>query len=156
MIQIDIPDFGKLSINHLVLDYNGTLACDGDLLPGVEPRLQALSEKIDIHVVTADTFGKVRKAMNHVSCEVAVLPGNGQAQRKLDFITNLGGAGVAAIGNGRNDRLMIAEAALGIAVVLQEGASRETVYSADILCNDICAALDLFVNPLRIVATLRS
>lgn len=156
MIQIDIPDFGILSISHLVLDFNGTLACDGDLLPRVESRLQSLSEKIDIHVVTADTFGKVRIAMNHVSCEVAVLPKDDQPQRKLDFINQLGANKVAAIGNGRNDRLMIAEAALGIAVILQEGASRETVNSADILCNDICAALDLLMNPLRIVATLRS
>ena len=156
MIQIDIPDFGMLSICYLVLDFNGTLACDGDLLPGVESKLRAISEKIDIHVVTADTFGKVRNAMNEIPCDVVVLPKNDQAQRKFDFISELGVNKVVAIGNGRNDRLMISEAALGIAVILQEGASRETVNSADILCSDICAALDLLVNPLRIVATLRS
>ena len=35
MIEIDVPGFGALRLEHLVLDYNGTLACDGMLLEGV-------------------------------------------------------------------------------------------------------------------------
>jgi soluble P-type ATPase len=57
MIEIDIPGFGELSLEHLVLDYNGTLAIDGYPVPGIEFRLQALSERLKLHVVTADTFG---------------------------------------------------------------------------------------------------
>jgi hypothetical protein len=29
MIEIDIPGYKKLQLKNLVLDYNGTLACDG-------------------------------------------------------------------------------------------------------------------------------
>ena len=35
MIAVDIPGYRELRLEHLVLDYNGTLAEDGKLLPGV-------------------------------------------------------------------------------------------------------------------------
>ena len=56
----------------------------------------------------------------------------------------------------RNDRLMLKEAALGIAVILKEGASAESVAAADVVCTDIVAALELLQNPLRLIATLRT
>ena len=52
MIEIDIPGFRKLTLEHLVLDYNGTIAFDGDLVPGVAERLTLLSETIALHVLT--------------------------------------------------------------------------------------------------------
>ena len=63
MIEIDIPGYKIIQIKHLVLDFNGTLACDGEMLPGVKENLTMLSESIDIHVLTADTFGKVTSEM---------------------------------------------------------------------------------------------
>jgi len=39
LIQIDIPGLGALSLQHLVLDYNGTIAFDGSLIQGVEKKL---------------------------------------------------------------------------------------------------------------------
>jgi len=41
MIAVDIPGYRELRLEHLVLDYNGTLAEDGKLLPGVATTLQA-------------------------------------------------------------------------------------------------------------------
>lgn len=58
MIEITIPGCAPLELDHLVLDYNGTLGCDGDLLPGVRELLVRLGGHLDIHVVTGDTFGK--------------------------------------------------------------------------------------------------
>ena len=43
MIAVDIPGLRELRLEHLVLDYNGTLAEDGKLLPGVATTLQALA-----------------------------------------------------------------------------------------------------------------
>jgi soluble P-type ATPase len=60
------------------------------------------------------------------------------------------------VGNGRNDRLMLQEAGLGIAVVQGEGAAVQTALTADVLAPDILTALDLLIHPLRLVATLRS
>jgi len=59
MISLEIPDFGKLTLNHIVLDYNGTIVVDGKLLVGVAERLRILADQIEIHVPTADTFGTV-------------------------------------------------------------------------------------------------
>jgi len=156
MIEIDVPGYGRLALSHLVLDYNGTLACDGDLLPGVPEALNRLARNLEVHVVTADTFGKVRQGMEGVSCTVTVLPREDRALARLRFVEELGAEATACVGNGRNDRLMLEAAALGIAVILGEGASREAVNAGDIVCTDILTALALLENPLRMTATLRS
>ena len=155
MIEIGIPEFGSLALQHLVLDYNGTLACDGILLPGVRERLQMLADKLQVHVVTADTFGQAREALNGVPCKLFILSSGKQTEAKLDYVEQLGVTNSVCIGNGSNDRLMLKEAALGIAVIQEEGASSSTVFAADVVTKDIQSALDLLINPLRLIATLR-
>ena len=156
MIEVAIPGYGTLNLKYLVLDYNGTLAVDGEPLPGVKDALTDLAGDLDIHVITADTFGKVRSAMAGVPCKVSVLPIEEQDKGKRDYIKGLGAEHTVCMGNGRNDKLMLKEAALGIAVILGEGASAETLMSADVVFNDILAALELLKSPLRLTATLRS
>lgn len=156
MIEIDIPGFKQLSLAHLVLDYNGTLACDGELLPGVVSVLKRLAKDIQLHVLTADTFGHVHKRLKKVPCRLTILSKHRQEQEKLEYVQHLGTEMTACIGNGRNDRLMLKEAALGIAVILKEGVAWEAMIASDITCTDILSSLELFVNPLRMIATLRS
>ena len=156
MIEISIPGYRHLRFRHLVLDYNGTLAVDGALLPGLKKALTHLAKDIEIHVLTADTFGKVRSCLKGIPCKVTVLPVDNQDRGKLDYVKNLGPEYTVCIGNGRNDRLMLKEAALGIAVILREGACGETLVSADVVCTEILSALELLSNPLRLTATLRS
>ena len=155
MITIDIPGFGALALEHLVLDFNGTLAVDGELLPGVAERLAALGSRLSIHVLTADTHGTAARALARLPCTLAVVPPSGQAQAKRRFVESLGTERVAAIGNGRNDRLMVEAARVGIAVLQREGAAAGTLAAADVVVPAIEDALDLLVHPLRLVATLR-
>lgn len=156
MIAIDIPGFGALELRHLVLDYNGTLAHDGVLLPGVADALTTLAAQIEISVITADTFGVARAQVAGLPLSLAVLPAGGQAEAKRDFVAQLGAGAVVAIGNGRNDRLMLASAAIGIALVQREGAAALTLAAADVVCSSILDALALLQNPGRLIATLRS
>jgi soluble P-type ATPase len=156
MFEIIIPGYKALLLHHLVMDYNGTLAQDGVLLDGVRSRLISLSERLRLHVVTADTFGIARSQLADLPCELVVLPGEEQVQAKLAYIQGLGEDRVAAIGNGRNDHLLVKAAALGIAVVQGEGAAIETCMAADVLAPNILAALDLLLCPKRLIATLRS
>jgi soluble P-type ATPase len=156
MLEIDIPGYKQLQLKHLVLDYNGTLACDGVLLDGVEPRLKALAERLQIHVLTADTFGQVQSALAGVSCQLSILPPGNQHLAKLNYVEQLDPAMTVCIGNGRNDRLMLQEAALGIVVMQEEGAAVETLLAADVAAPTGLVALDLLLHPLRLVATLRS
>jgi soluble P-type ATPase len=138
------------------MDYNGTLAQDGRLLEGVKPRLDSLVALIHLHVITADTFGIARNQLNGLPCKLEILPVEEQAQAKLAYVEVLGRDQVVAIGNGRNDRLMLAGAALGIAIVQEEGASTETLSAADVVMPDILSALDMLLFPKRLIATLRS
>ncbi len=156
MIDVEVPGFGRLEIEHLVLDYNGTLAVDGRLVDGVADDLDALADRLAVHVVTADTFGKAAEALSGVRCRLDILPSGGQDVAKRDFVRALGAERTVAVGNGRNDRLMLREAAVGIAVILAEGASGLTLAAADVVASDIRAALALLAHPLRLVATLRS
>jgi soluble P-type ATPase len=156
MIAVDIPGFGALSLEHLVLDYNGTIALDGALLPGVADALGELAATLDIHAVTADTFGTAAKALSGLAVELVIAPGSAQAEYKLQVIDRLSADRVVAIGNGRNDQKMLRHAALGIVVIQREGAAVESLSSADIVTTDILHALSLLQNPQRLVATLRS
>lgn len=156
MIEIAIPGYRKLQFRHMVLDYNGTLAVDGELLPDVKDVLIGLSEELQVHILTADTFGKVRSRVAGIPCEVSILPVESQDTGKLEYVKSLGAGYTVCMGNGRNDRLMLKEAALGIVVILEEGAALETLLAADVVCTGILSALELLTNPLRLTATLRS
>ncbi|MBI9082772.1 MAG: ATPase P [Desulfobacterales bacterium] len=156
MIEITIPGYRTLHLEHLVLDFNGTLAVDGCLMDGVRATLAELSSQVHVHVLTADTFGKAGEALDGVPCRLFVLPQDNQDAGKLAYVQQLGCERTVAMGNGRNDHLMLKEAALGVAVLLAEGVATVTANAADVLCRDIIDALDLLRNPLRLVATLRS
>ena len=156
MLEIDIPGRETLLLKHIVLDYNGTIACDGALIAGVEQSLTALADKLQVHILTADTFGKAKEYLKGLSCQLSILSPGAQDIGKLNYVKGLGAEHVVCVGNGRNDRLMLKEAALGIVVILKEGAATDTVASADIVCTDIVSALELLQHPLRLIATLRT
>jgi soluble P-type ATPase len=156
MITYTIPGYKTLEIQHLVLDYNGTLAVDGQLMDGVRGCLEVLSRDLNIHVITADTFGKVATGMQGIPCKISILPPGNQDLAKLEYVKQLGAENTASMGNGRNDRLMLKESALGVAVILAEGAASVTLAHADVVCLGIVSALELLMNPLRLTATLRA
>ena len=156
MIEINIPGYKTLQLKHLVLDHNGTLAVDGLLVAGVKESLNRLSADMEIHVLTADTFGKAKSQLEGVSCKLSILPSDNQDIGKLEYVKKLGAEHSVCIGNGRNDRLMLKEAELGITVILEEGTALATLTSADVVCKDILSALELLTHPLRLTATLRS
>ena len=156
MIEVAIPGFGKLALRHLVLDYNGTLAVDGRLLPGVRDALAAVAHDLDLHVITADTFGSAGVDLEGLPVNLTIVPESGQAEAKLAHVERLGPEGVFAVGNGRNDRKMLAAATVGVAVMQAEGAAAETIAAADVVVATIGDALDLLLRPARLIATLRS
>jgi len=156
MLELNIPGCKTLPLRFLVLDYNGTIACDGHLIPGVKDQLTELSKILAIHIVTADTFGSVQIELKGLPCEIAVIGKEEQARAKADYVRKLEAKQTVCIGNGRNDALMFKEAGLGIVVIQEEGSAVETFLAADIVTRNIQDALDLLRNPLRLTATLRS
>jgi soluble P-type ATPase len=155
MITVDAPGWGSFPIRHLLLDLNGTLTLDGVFIPGVEERILDLSKKLDIHILTADTFGTAARICHGLPVTLHVIPEGDQIQAKGKYLKGLPLKAVA-IGNGRNDMGMLADAALGIAVLGPEGTSTEAQGAADVVVMSISDALDLLINPDRLKATLRS
>jgi soluble P-type ATPase len=156
MLEVTVPGYKTLRLVHLVLDFNGTLACDGRIIAGVPERLQALAKSLEIHVLTADTFGGVREEVAGIPCRLAVIAEANQAEAKASYVRALGVDHCVCVGNGRNDRLMLAEAVLGIAVLQREGGAVDALLRAHVAVASIVDALDLLLQPLRLAATLRS
>jgi soluble P-type ATPase len=151
-LSLEIPEFGVLHLSELFLDFTGTLSRDGELIDGVAPRLEALSNVLRISVLTADTFGTAREALAGLPVAVRIIR---NATEKVAALRETGVKRVAAVGNGRNDVGMVREAALGIAVIGPEGCAGELVRVANVVCRDIRDSLDLLRNPVRLKATLR-
>ncbi|MGB3212093.1 MAG: hypothetical protein WBB19_15420 [Desulforhopalus sp.] len=156
MIEVDVPGGETLQLAHLVLDYNGTLARDGNLLDGVGPKIEELAPLVQVHVLTADTHGTVREKLSGLSCSLHIIGPGGQDRQKEAYVRSLGSKKVTAIGNGKNDSLMLKSAALGFVLVQEEGASTAALIHADILCNTILDAFDILLKPERLKATLRN
>jgi len=155
VLGFDIPARGVLTIKNAVFDFNGTLAVDGNIRPGVAERLNQLAGHIQVFVVTADTFGTVRQACRDIDCEVTVLATNPGGPEKERFVRELGAAETAAFGNGANDIPMLEAAGLGVAVLEGEGAAVGSLMAADVVVRNIIEGLDLLLKPGRLVATLR-
>jgi len=155
MIELNIPGRGLLQLHHLVCDVNGTLAMDGLLLDGVKQRLSELRDRLTIHLISADTYGRQAIIDQQLGLKsVCIQPGN-EAHEKEVYLTQLGPGTVVAVGQGANDARMLKAAALGICVLSPEGTATETLLASDLVASSIFEALDLLVKPLRIVATLR-
>ena len=107
MIEIDIPGFARFHFAHLVLDVNGTIARDGQLLDGVAELLAQLQPKLAIHLITADTHGNQEIIDRQLSLKATRIPTQDQAEAKLNYIEGLGSDQVVAIGNGANDAAML-------------------------------------------------
>lgn len=155
MIVIDIPTYERLELQYLLLDYNETIAVDGELKPGTVQLLQEVSKKLEIHIVTADTFNKVKEFANFLPFPIHIIPPDDQKKLKADFVEILGPENTIAIGNGVNDSKMLKLAKLGILVIGKEGASIEALMNADLVFTNIIDALESILNTKRIIASLR-
>jgi len=152
-LEIVIPGWERpLRIDHVVLDFNGTLAVDGRLVRGTRARLRRLAAAVDVVVLTADTFGTARRALDGLDVMVRRAR-SGSEKRRL--IASLDPASVAAIGNGKNDVPMLRAAALSVAVIGGEGACVDLLQVATVVVREPTEALDLLLEPRRLMATLR-
>ena len=158
-ITIDIPGFGKLQINAILTDYTGTLSFGGKLSPGVKDRLLRLAQLVDIHVVTADSFGTAENELEGLPLVCRKLTGPGEDAQKQRYAMELNPRCLASFGNGVNDRLhmkLVKEAGgLTIAVDNGEGCAHESLRHANIFVAGAVNALDLLLEPTRLRATLR-
>jgi len=155
MIKIVIPGWGNMEIENMVLDLNGTIATDGKIPSEVKEKINNLSDKVKIYILTADTQGTASEEISNMEVELVKVSEEDSAEVKLRVLESLDPTGTVAIGNGNNDQLILKEAALSIAVLGDEGMSVLAMKDADVMVKNISDALDLFLKPKRLTATLR-
>ncbi|MEW6569502.1 MAG: ATPase P [Chloroflexota bacterium] len=155
MIELNVPGRGSILLDHLVSDVNGTLAVDGRLMDGVARSLLALRDRLEVHLLTADTHGRQAAIDERLGLRAVRIPPGEEVEAKAAYVRRLGPEHVVALGNGANDARMLCEAAIGICVLSAEGASIQALTAADLVAPDILSALGLLDNPMRLVATLR-
>jgi soluble P-type ATPase len=155
MIELNVPGKGVILLEHLVSDVNGTLALDGQLSDGVARALGALRDRLALHLLTADTFGRQAEIDRILGLEAVRIPPGGEAEAKAAYVRRLGAGAVVSIGQGANDAAMLREAGLGICVLSPEGLAVEALSAADVIAPNILEALALLEHPLRLVASLR-
>ncbi|MHB2024021.1 MAG: HAD family hydrolase [Mycobacteriales bacterium] len=147
-----VLDGRPVDLSTAVFDLNGTLTLHGVLIDGVAERLARLRAALEIVLLSSDSYGTLAAIADALAVPARRAD---SAEEKIRVLGELGPARCVAIGNGANDRLMLGEAALGIAVIGPEGAARDAIGAADIVCVHIVDALDLLLHPERITATLR-
>lgn len=155
MIELNIPGRGLIQLEHLVSDVNGTLAVDGQLIDGMSRMLRSLRDRLEIHLLTADTHGKQALIDQQLGTKAVHISPGREAEQKADYVRRLGSEKVVAIGQGANDAQMLKEAVLGICIFSKEGTAVEALLAADLVAPDIQTALELLEKPVRIVASLR-
>lgn len=155
MIELDIPGRGILRIDYIVFDVNGTLAVDGELIPGVSEAIFKVQKYAEVFLLTANTHGKQKIIDAELGISATILKKGEEINQKQEFIERLSPEKVIAIGQGMNDYGMLKTAAIGICVLSPEGTAIETMLAADILVSDISKAFELLEYPTRLIATLR-
>lgn len=155
MLCIKIPGREELTLSHLILDYNGTIAEDGEIIPGIAPRLEALAKVLSIYVITADTHGTAARKCAGLPLQVLTFPTTEVGAIKAREAENLSG-GVVTIGNGFNDIQMSHAADLSICVIGKEGCCGALLQHTDVVVTSILDGLDLLLKTDRLRATLRT
>jgi len=155
LIKTDIPGRGNMEIENILLDLNGTIATDGKIPLDVREKINLLSEKVTIYILTADTQGTAEEEVRGMNADMIKIAEEDSKNRKFEFLKSFDFEKTVAIGNGNNDHLILKEAALGIAVLGDEGISASAMKNADVIVKNISDSLDLFLKPKRLIATLR-
>ena len=154
MVTASIPGWGELELAYLLIDFNGTIAFNGQIKKGVKELLDEVSKHLKVYVITADTYDSIDKE-GAGSFTVVKTGKVTSGIDKAELVRQLGPEQSAAIGNGANDAMMLREAALGIAVIGEEGCAASVLKEADIVTANIINALELLLHPERLVASLR-
>ena len=158
-IHLDLPGGAPIHITTLLTDFTGTLSNGGALSEGVRDALCRLAELLEIHVLTADTFGVARQQLAGVPVEIFFLNSDDHTAQKQHYGERFGLKHCAVLGNGNNDSLLLeaTKQAGGIAIAVDngEGCSTEALLNSSIFIAGARNALNLLLEPKGCLATLR-
>jgi soluble P-type ATPase len=157
MIAFQVPGIGKVEIINVIFDLNGTLSMNGSIALDVQEKIRQLSRKVNVFIMSSDTRGNLKELAETlgVGWRRVEKSSSPESVAKERFVEELGSENTIAVGNGKNDELMLKRAKLGISVIGEEGACSSAILNADIVVVNPLHALELIMDPQKIVATLR-
>jgi soluble P-type ATPase len=154
MITIQRPGREPLELEFILLDFEGTLASDRRVHPKAKDKINLLSKRTKIYVLTTGEKEATEETLRKVRAEIVHFTEGEASSGKLNLLRRLETSKTVAIGNGADDASMIEEAGFGICVISKEGTAAEAVQKADLVVGNILDALDFLLKPLRQRATL--
>ena len=154
MISIQRPGMESLELHFVLIDFEGTLAMDGRVHPKAKDKVNLLSKRVTVYILTKSSKGKVEETLKKMKAEILSMTEGDSSQQKLDVLQRLGPHQTAVIGNGFDDVQIMEQAGLGMCVIGKEGSSPEAVAKADLVVTSVLDALDFLLKPLRQGATL--
>ena len=155
MKTIDVPGYGSVELENVVLDLNGTMTESGDFIPGVLDALEALrADGFKIYILSGDTRGNLGQTFEDAPGIEAVVTKN--AQEKRAFVESIGPEQTVCVGNGNIDIEMFKVAKLYICTVQAEGATTKAMLQADVVVTHIGHAMEILLDPDKLIATLRA
>lgn len=153
-MKYDIPQVGSIEITTIVLDLNGTLSVNGAIPEGVQERLIQLRDLgFAIILFTGDQRGTAAQLCNDLGIE---LQRASSGEEKEALFLKLDTEHTAAIGNARIDIGTFKHAKLSIATLQAEGIHTDIIEHVDVIVPSITHALDFFIDPDILAATMRT
>jgi soluble P-type ATPase len=149
MISIQRPGMESLDIHFVLIDFEGTLAMDGRVHPKAKDKVNLLSKRVSITILTKSNREKVEETLRKMRAEILYVTEGDSSQQKLNALQRLGAHQTAVIGNGLDDVRIMEQAGLGMCVIGKEGASAEAMAKADLVVTHVLDALDFLLKPMR-------
>lgn len=150
----NIPEVGEIEIDTIVLDLNGTLSVNGQVVDGAKERLSALRQMgFEVILFTGDQRGTAGDLCSDLGIKFhkAVT-----SKEKEELFLKLDVEKTAAIGNARIDNGTFKHAKISVATLQAEGIHTGILQYVDVIVPSINDALDLFIDKNSLCATMRT
>ena len=158
MKEFIIPKYGKITIENIIFDINGTIQFNGQISDDLVKKIEELKKVYKIYLVSADTRGNLKELAEKLNVSyIKINPvENSEAEEKNRELIRLGKDVTVAIGNGNNDALMLKNAILGITILGSEGATIKSILNSEVIVPDPISAINLLLDEKIMIGTLRS
>ena len=144
----------KLILNKIILDLNGTLTVNGEIVKGVKERIKKL-QKIgsEWFILTGDGRGNANKISRELNLKCLIA---NSSKEKAKFIKSLNSKECITIGNARIDIGMFKNSKIRILTLQAEGIHTGALPYVDIIVPSINDALDLFIDKNCFLSTMKA
>lgn len=151
-MKYSVPGGEDFELDTIVLDLNGCLSVHGEVVEGVAPRIAALKESdFKIVLFTGDIRGTAKEICDSLGIEFVITHSGAEKEAEMKKL----GPNCAAVGNARIDNGTFKHARVSVLTLQAEGIHADCLGKVDIIVPSIVDALDLFLHPDSLCATLR-